>query len=151
MRHPAGEAAGTATEALQDALATEHAAVWCYSLAVAFLGAASADQARADLEDHREVRAAVEQAVTGLGARPAAAQPAYSTPDPVTDGPSAAALLVVAETDTLAAWRSVLERTSDRALRRTALDTLTAGTLRCARWRAVVGSPPAIPPFPGAG
>ena len=139
----------TASDALQDALATEHAALWCYSLAVAFLPQAQLAQARADAEAHRVLRGAVEQTLTQIGARPVSAQPAYATPQPVVDGPSAAALAVVAETDALAAWRSVLERTTDRGLRKAALDALTAGTLRCARGRAVVGPPPAIPTFPG--
>jgi hypothetical protein len=67
----------------------------------------------------------------------------------VTDAASAAQLAVVAETDALAAWRSVLERSRDRALRQAALDTLSAGTLRCARWRAAIGQTPTIPVFPG--
>jgi hypothetical protein len=56
---------------------------------------------------------------------------------------------VVAETDALAAWRSVLERTTDRALRQAALDALTDGTLRCTRWRTATDSLPAVPVFPG--
>ena len=139
----------TAVAALQNALAAEHAAIWCYALAVAFLSGADATRAREDEEAHRDLRNQVEQTLTQLGAPPVSAQPAYSTPERVTDAPSAAALAVVAETDALAAWRSVLERTTDRALRQAALDSLTAGTLRCARWRAAVGTPPAIPIFPG--
>ena len=58
---------------------------------------------------------------------------------------------MVAEGDSLAAWQSVLEHTSDRELRRTALEVLTDGTLRCARWRAVVGHPAGDPALPRAG
>lgn len=139
----------TATEALQDVLATEHAALWAYSLAVAFLTEPNLRQARADAEAHRMLRGAVEQTLTDVGARPVSAQPAYATPRPVTDGPSAAALAVLAETDALAAWRSLLERTTDRRLRQAALSALTDGTLRCARWRTATGDTPAIPTFPG--
>lgn len=139
----------TATEALQDALATEHAALWCYGLALAYLGRAEAGQARADADAHRTLRAAVEQTLRQIGVRAVTAQPAYATPQPVTDAATAAALVLVAETDALAAWRSVLERTADRPLRQAALDALTQGTLRTARWRVVVGSPPAVPVFPG--
>ena len=138
-----------AVGALQDALAAEHAALWCYSLAVAFLPAEQLAQAREDAEAHRVLRSAVEGTLDQVGARPVSAQPAYAAPQPVLDGPSAAALAVLTETDALAAWRSVLERTGDRGLRQAALDALTGGTLRCARWRVVVGSPPAIPIFPG--
>ncbi len=139
----------TAVAALQNALAAEHAAVWCYALAVAFLSGPDVTRAREDEDAHRALRNQVEQTLSQLGAPPVSAQPAYDTPEAVTDGPSAGALAVVAETDALAAWRSVLERTTDRALRQAALDALTAGTLRCARWRLAVGTPPAIPVFPG--
>lgn len=138
-----------AADALQDALAAEHAALWCYGLAVAFLGPAEADQARADAAEHRLLRGALQTTLSQIGARAVSAQPAYATPQPVVDAASAAALAQVAETDALAAWRSVLERSTDRPLRLAALDALTDGTLRCARWRVVTGTPPAIPPFPG--
>jgi len=138
-----------ATDALQAALAAEHAALWSYGLAIAFLGPQERAQARDDAAAHRTLRAAVETTLSDIGARAVSAQPSYATPQPVVDAASAAALAVVAETDALGAWRSVLERTTDRPLRQAALDALTQGTLRCARWRVVVGSPPAIPVFPG--
>jgi len=136
-------------DALQDALAAEHAALWCYALVVAFLPAEQLAQARGDAAAHREVRAAVERILAAAGVRAVSAEPAYATPQPVTDGPSAAGLAAVAESDALGAWKSVLEHTSDRELRRTALDALTEGTVRSARWRALLGTRPAIPPFPG--
>jgi hypothetical protein len=149
MSNGASPIDAAAEAALQDALAAEHAALWCYSYAVAFLPAAQLAQARDDEDAHRALRGQIEQTLTRTGARAVSAQPAYATPRPVTDGPSAAALVVVAETDALAAWRSVVERTSDRDLRGAALRALTDGTLRCARWRVVIGTPPAIPVFPG--
>lgn len=138
-----------AIDALQDVLTAEHAALWCYSLAVAFLSPARAEQARTDAEEHRELRSKVAQTLTEFGQRPVSAQPAYATPQPVKDGVSAAALVVVAETDAMAAWRSVLERSTLPELRQVALDTLTDTTVRCARWRAVLGLTPTIPVFPG--
>jgi hypothetical protein len=140
---------GTATQAMQDALAAEHAALWCYSFAVAFLRSDELTMARTDEVAHRTLRGQIEQTLTQIGARPVSAQPAYATPQPVDDGPSAARLVVVAETDALAAWRSVIERTSDRELRQAALEAMSDGALRCARWQAVVGTSPAIPVFPG--
>jgi ferritin-like protein len=139
----------TGVAALQNALAAEHAAIWSYALAVAFLTGADATRAREDEDAHRELRNQVEETLTQLGAPAVSSQPAYATPRPVTDTPSAAQLAVVAETDALAAWRSLLERTRDRDLRQAALDTLSAGTLRCARWRVAIGQQPAIPVFPG--
>jgi hypothetical protein len=136
--------------ALQDALATEHAALWCYSYAVAFLPRDQLAQAREAEQAHRTLRGRIEQTLTQIGARAVSAQPAYATPQPATDGLSAARLLVVAETDALSAWRSVVERTADRELRQAALGALTDGTVRCARWRWAVGDLPAIEPFPGS-
>lgn len=138
-----------AVAALQDVLGTEHAALWSYSLAVVFLAPDRIAAARTDAAAHRTLRAAVEVTLTQVGQRPVSAQPAYSTPKPVVDAPSAAGLLVTAETDCAAAWRSVLERGADRALRRAGLDALTDTATRCARWRGVVGAVPAVPVFPG--
>ncbi len=98
-------------DALQAALATEHAALWCYSLAVAFLPAEQLEQARRDEAAHRALRGSLERMLAAAGARAVAALPAYAPPQPVVDGPSAAALAVVAEGDSLAAWKSVLEHT----------------------------------------
>ncbi len=138
-----------AVGALQDVLGAEHAALWSYALAVAFIAPDQVAAARTDAAAHRELRAQIEITLTQLGQRPVSAQPAYATPQPVTDAASAAGLLATAETDAAAAWRSVLERSTDRALRRAGLKALTETTARCARWRAVVGTRPAVPVFPG--
>ncbi|MFC5993153.1 ferritin-like domain-containing protein [Pseudonocardia hispaniensis] len=138
-----------AAGALQDALAAEHAALWVYPMIVVYLPTGQADQARADASAHRTLRAAIEQTLTDIGARPVSALPAYALPRPVTDTASAAALAVVAETDTLAAWRSVLEHTTDVPLRAAALAALTEGALRCTRWRRIAGQTPAVPVLPG--
>ena len=139
----------TSVAALQNALAAEHAALWCYSFIAAFLPAEQIKQADADADEHRTLRGALEQTLSRFGAQPVSAQPAYHLPQPVVDGQSAAALAVVAETDALAAWRSVVEHTTDSQIRQASLTALTSGTLRCARWRVVVRTPPAIPIFPG--
>jgi hypothetical protein len=138
-----------AADALQGALVTEHAALWSYALAVAFLPPDQAKQARADADVHRELRSRVAQTLSDLGKRPVSAQPAYDTPAPVTDAASAAVLVAVAESDTMAAWRSVLERTTFTDLRAVAIATLTAATVRCARWRRITGEQPGVPDFPG--
>ncbi|MDT7577961.1 MAG: hypothetical protein QOH17_4294 [Pseudonocardiales bacterium] len=149
MTSPVSTIDGPATQALQNALGAEHAAVWCYTLAVAFLAEPQVSDARRDADVHRELRARIEQTLTQIGQRPESAQPAYATPKPVTDAASAAALAVVAETDCSTAWRAVLEQTTDQSLRQAGLRALTDATLRCAGWRQIVGITPAIPPFPG--
>jgi len=140
---------GPTTQALQATLGAEHAALWCYSLAVAFLVEPQQSQARRDADVHRELRGRIEQSLTQLGQRPVSAQPAYATPQPVTDPVSAARLVVVAETDCQTSWRALLEQTTDRGLREAGLKALTDATGRGARWRAVVGATPVVPVFPG--
>ncbi len=140
---------GQATQALQVTLGAEHAALWCYALAVAFLAEPQASQARRDADVHRQLRSRIEQTLTQIGQRPVSAQPAYATPQPVTDAASAARLAVVAETDCMTSWRALLEQTTDQGLREAGMTALTDATLRCARWRGVVGEAPAVPVFPG--
>ena len=67
----------------------------------------------------------------------------------MTDRTSAIAVIVLAETDTTVAWRAVLERTDDRALRSMALTALTDAAVRATRWRLAGGQTPAAPPLPG--
>ncbi|MET0188757.1 MAG: ferritin-like domain-containing protein [Pseudonocardia sediminis] len=140
-----------AVEALQRALASEHAALWAYSLALAFVPVDWATRARADIEAHKTLRAQVTQTLSTLGKRPVSAQPAYTPPQPVVDANSAGALLVAAETDTTAAWRSVLERSTVAQLRAAGLKAMVDSTGRIAFWRAVTDRAPVIPVFPGRG
>src|SRR6185503_5739755 len=109
---------GPTTQALQATLGAEHAALWCYSLAVAFLVEPQQSQARRDADVHRELRGRIEQTLTQLGQQP------------VTDPASAARLAVVAETDCQTSWRALLEQTSDRGLREAGLKALTDATGR---------------------
>ncbi|MGD9991125.1 ferritin-like domain-containing protein [Pseudonocardia sp.] len=139
----------TSIDALQDVLETEHAALWAYSLVVAYLPTDLAQRAREDSDAHRRLRGLIEQTLSDVGARPVSALPSYKPPTPVTGSPTAQQLAVVAETDTLAAWRSLLERTSDTPLRAAALEALVAGTARCTRWRTSAGLTPVVPTFPG--
>ncbi|MCE3555040.1 ferritin-like domain-containing protein [Pseudonocardia sp. RS11V-5] len=138
-----------AITALQGALAAEHAALWSYTLILAFVPGDQAVEARQDITAHRTLRSQVEQTLTDVGARPVSAQPAYATPVPVTDALSAGKLAVTAEADALAAWRSVLEHTTNQQLRVAALTALSEGTVRASRWRAATGTAPVIPSLPG--
>ncbi|MBW0106597.1 ferritin-like domain-containing protein, partial [Pseudonocardia sp. KRD291] len=135
----------------QRSLASEHAALWAYSLALAFVPPDWATRARGDIEAHKTLRAQVTQTLSDLGKRPVSAQPAYTPPQPVVDAVSAGALLVAAETDTTAAWRSVLERSTIGQLRSAGLKAMVDSTGRIAYWRAVTDRAPVIPVFPGRG
>ena len=135
--------------AVQTALGAEYAAVWCYGLVEAFLPETLDKHAREDLTAHRVRRDATIRVLTDSGVRPAPAEPAYRIPAPVTDQTSAMRLVVTAESDTAAAWRSVLERCDDQGLRRMALDGLTDAAVRGARWSEQLGAKPIVPVFPG--
>jgi hypothetical protein len=137
------------TSAVQTALSTEYAAVWCYSLVEAFLPETLDKHAREDLTAHRVRRDATIRLLTDSGVRPIPAEPAYRTPAPVTDQTSAMRLVVTSESDAAAAWRSVLERCDDPGLRRVALDGLTDAAVRGSRWAEQLGDKPAVPVFPG--
>ncbi|MFN2494766.1 MAG: DUF4439 domain-containing protein [Pseudonocardiaceae bacterium] len=137
-------------DALQAALAAEHAAIWAYGLAGAFLAEALVGQFVEAAAAHRARRDATERALIDAGAPPVPAEPAYLTP-PVDDSASAVRLAVTAETDAAAAWRSVVERSpAGRGLREAALDALIGSAVRAARWRAAAGDARPTVPFPGA-
>jgi hypothetical protein len=136
-------------DALQQALAAEHAAIWAYGLAGAFLPPASDPALAKGTEAHTARRDATATLVKKAGVTPKSAEPGYTTPQPLTNQSSAFALLTAAETDVVSAWRSVLEHTSDTAIRKTALDALTDAAIRSMSWRQSAGQTPATPALPG--
>ncbi|MEJ2867867.1 DUF4439 domain-containing protein [Actinomycetospora sp. OC33-EN08] len=148
MTAPVDGSAGL--EAVRAALGAEHAAVWCCGLASAFLPAAAAQPLADAALAHRQRRDALIARLEASGERAAPAAAAYATPRPVTDGASAAALLVVAEDDVAVAWRAVLERTDDRDLRTTGVAAMTASATVGWRWRRLAGITPEVPPLPGS-
>ncbi|MFD7657584.1 ferritin-like domain-containing protein [Actinosynnema sp. NPDC059797] len=135
-------------DAVQAALGAEHAAVWTYGLVSAFIsqqGAAVAEGANA----HRARRDTTERWLRDQGATPNPPAPAYLPPQPVDSAASAIAALIAVETDSCVAWRGVLERTEDAALRTSALDALTTAAVRATRWRKAAGLTPLSITFPG--
>ncbi|MEU4803383.1 ferritin-like domain-containing protein [Actinosynnema sp. NPDC023587] len=142
------QAANSSVDALQEALAAEHAAVWTYGLVSAFIeqqGPAVAEGANA----HRARRDTTERALRDAGLQPRPPAPAYLPPQPVDSAASAMAALIAVETDACAAWRGVMERTDDQARRKSALDALTQSAIRATRWRRTAGITPAATPLPG--
>jgi uncharacterized protein DUF4439 len=142
--------AADSAAAVQDALGAEHAALWVYGLVSAFLPGEFDAAVQESSNAHRARRDATALLLSGAGQNPRAGEAAYVPPRPVTDQASALAVLVVAETDVTVAWRAVLERTDDRALRASALAALTDAAVRATRWRRTAGQAPATPPLPGA-
>ncbi|SHF35778.1 ferritin-like domain-containing protein [Streptoalloteichus hindustanus] len=140
---------GEATEAVQRALAAEHAAEWSYSLVSVLVAKDMEKVVATGAAQRRTRRETVERMLRDAGATPVPPQPAYQPPRPVTDAASAAELLVTAETDAAGAWRAVLERTDDQGLRQFALDALTAAAVQATRVRRAARQAPLTVPFPG--
>jgi len=139
----------SSVSAVQAALGAEHAAIWVYGLVSAFLPDSFNAPVAEGATAHRARRDTTERLLADAGETPQPAEPAYVPPKPVTDAPSAMAVLILAESDTTVAWRAVLERTDDSSLRRSALEALTTAAVRATRWRRAAGTAPATPAFPG--
>lgn len=134
---------------LREALDAEHAAIWAYGLVSAFLPG-EYDVALADGgEEHRERRDALRLVITEAGATPNPAEPAYVPAGPVSDAAQAQALLITAESDGMASWRGVVQRTDDARLRQFGLDALVGAAVRGTRWRAEAGITPSAFALPG--
>ena len=123
--------------------------MWVLQMATAFVPAGLAAAAAQGLTAHRSRRDTTERLLRDYGVRPVPTEPAYATPQPVTDGPSAVATLVTAESDLTVTWRAVIERTDDSGLRKVALDSLVDSAVRAARWRAAAASGPTTIALPG--
>ncbi|MGB6162601.1 MAG: ferritin-like domain-containing protein [Pseudonocardiaceae bacterium] len=148
-------------DALQGALAAEHAAIWAYGVVAAFVPGALDGQLEEAASAHQARRDATERILIDAGAPPVPPEPGYLIPEPVTDATSALRLAITAETDAAAAWRSVVELSpaelspaerspADPGLRGAALDALTEAAVRATRWRATASVSPLTVPFPGA-
>jgi hypothetical protein len=137
--------------ALQRALAAEHAAVWASELASAFFSQSLEPALTTAGVAHRARRDATERLLRDAGANPVPAEPAYLTPQPVSDQVSALELLATAENDAAAAWRAVLEHTDAVEVRRSAQEALTSSAVCATRWHKAAGQSPATATtaFPG--
>lgn len=135
--------------ALFDAVATEHGAIYGY-------GHVSAHSTPEDnwlvaeaMAQHRERR---EQALELLAEQQVTAPlpaPGYQLPTEVTDPGDAAELAVRMESDTVTAWRAVLEQAQTPQDRAFAVTAMTQAAVLTARWNAVLGVTPVTTAFPG--
>jgi hypothetical protein len=87
----------TPVDALQGALAAEHAAVYGYGVAGGLLTGDAQAAAHRDWIAHQEARDALTSMLIRLGATPVAAAAAYTLPFPVQDARSAARLAAYLE------------------------------------------------------
>lgn len=132
----------TDVDALQKALAGEHAAVWGYAVVGAHVRGASLASARAALTVHLARRDRLAARVRDLGGTPVAAEPAYELPHPVRTASDAEVLATDLEEKVAAVWADAVAATTG-ADRTAAVAALSDAAVRGALWRG--GSVP----FPG--
>lgn len=136
-------------DALQAALAAEHAVIWGYGVVGAEVADTQQSDVRAVEQTHRTRRDDTAALLRSLAAEPTGAAAYYELPFPVTDPVAGLRLAVHLEDGAAAAWRFVLSQTEDAELRRTALDALIEAALQATRWRLTAGTRPATVAFPG--
>jgi len=131
---------------LQRALAAEHAAVYGYGVAGAYSSGAALAQARAGWLAHQVARDTLEAMLTGRGATPVAASPAYKLPFAVTGAASAQRLAATLEEGVTRAYLGVVA-VNDAALRAFGATAMQASANRSVAWR---GSTVAFPGMPAS-
>lgn len=138
---PGADVSPALTEALQAALAGEHAAVWAAGRAAAELPSAQRAVALDELDAHREARDALRAQVIAAGAAPQPAAPAYREPFRVR-GASTARRLLALVNDRLAATYADLAAASPPGTRTPAIDASVSAARRAIAWG---GQPHAFP------
>jgi len=133
-------------QALQAALAAEHAAVYGYGVAGAMLTGADNAAARGDWESHMTARDTLQAMIAVLGAVPVAASAAYQLPFTVHDAHSARRLAAALEDGVTRAYLGLVAVT-DQTLRTFGALAMQEPANRAATWR---GSTVAFPGMPAA-
>jgi hypothetical protein len=123
----------TYTQALQAALAGEHAAVWAAGRAAGELGGAAKRTALRQLDEHRVTRDSLRRTLVGLGATPGEAAPAYQEPFAVETRDGARELMVLVNSR-LAATYADLAAASPAAGRRPAAIASAEAAVRAIGW-----------------
>ncbi|HEY7262436.1 MAG TPA: ferritin-like domain-containing protein [Trebonia sp.] len=134
-------------QALQTALAAEHAAVYGYGVAGAMLTGHDQAKARTDWTAHQEARDTLHAMIVKLGATPVAASAAYKLPFAVHDARSARRLAAALEDGVTQAYLGLVAAT-DMTLRAFGALAMQPPANRAADWR---GSTVAFPGMAGMG
>ncbi len=132
----------TELEALQAALAGEHAALYGVGVAGGKLSGAKFSAATVTFERHRDTRDKLSDLIAAAGETPVAAEPAYDLPQPVTNAVSASALILGIERRLAAVYGDLVEAAEQPAVRRLAIDELLATAGAQVTWG---GAPVAMP------
>ncbi|MFF1816801.1 ferritin-like domain-containing protein [Kribbella sp. NPDC058245] len=132
----------TELEALQAALAGEHAALYGVGVAGGKLSGAKFKAATDTFDRHRDNRDQLSALITAAGETPVAAEPAYDLPSPVTNAVSASALILGIERRLAAVYGDLVEAAEQPPVRQLAIDQLLATASAQVVWG---GAPIALP------
>ncbi|WP_327633985.1 ferritin-like domain-containing protein [Kribbella sp. NBC_00482] len=131
-------------EALQAALAGEHAALYGVGVAGGKLSGARFRDANDTFEVHRDNRDRLSALLVAAGETPVAAQPAYDLPQVVSNTATATALVLLIERRIVGVYGDLVEAAEQPAVRAFAIEAL----LRYAAIQLTWGGAPVA--FPGA-
>jgi hypothetical protein len=129
-------------EALQAALAGEHAALYGVGVAGGKLNGAKFTAANDLFEQHRRQRDKLAALLTAAGEKPVAAEPAYDLPFAVTTPQSAANLVIQLEGRLAAVYADLVEGAEQEPVRALAIQTLITTATTQLNWG---GTPVALP------
>jgi hypothetical protein len=132
----------TENEALQAALAGEHAALYGVGVAGGKLSGARFRAATTLYEQHRRRRDTLTGLLLEFGEKPVAAEPAYELPRAVTNAATATALVLLIEQRLAAVYGDLVESAEQAKVRTFAIQTLIATASTQLGWG---GAPVAFP------
>lgn len=135
-------------DALQAALAGEHACIYGYGLVGAYVSDSAEDLARDGYQIHRARRRELARQIELRHGQPVAALATYVVPTEVDDDPSARALAGLLEQRLAVLYADLIEATSVPALRELALATLIETSVLAARWTGDTVALPGIDESP---
>jgi hypothetical protein len=130
------------TEALQAALAGEHAALYGVGVAGGKLSGARWKAATNLYEQHRRQRDQLTDLLTTAGETPVAAEPAYDLPQPVTTAAQATSLILAIERRLAAVYADLVEGAEQESTRTVAIKSLIGTSSTQLAWG---GKPVALP------
>ncbi len=130
------------TEALQAALAGEHAALYGVGVAGGKLSGARWKAATNLYEQHRRQRDQLTDLLTTAGETPVAAEPAYDLPTAVTTAAQATSLILVIERRLSAVYGDLVEGAEQDAVRALAIQALITTASNQLRWGGAASALP---------
>ena len=129
-------------EAMQAALAGEHAAMYGVGVAGGKLNGARFAAATDLFGAHRNSRDHLSALIVAAGQTPVAAEPAYDLPQAVTNAATASALILYIERRIAAVYGDLVEAAEQPAVRTLAIDALLTAATNQLTWG---GAPTALP------